>query len=268
MRFFIILLFMTLVFCSPAAAFMTNAEGCGAGTCADCHTLSKDEAREVFKGIQGEIVSVDFAEAPGLWQIGMKNEGKTYPLYLDFSKSYLFSGNLIRLNDRKNLTEEKFRQFNPVDLALVPTDDALLLGNPAAKNKIIVFTDPHCPYCSKLHEVLKQAVEKRPDLLFQIKLLPFKQSSQKIAKSLACSKSLEQLEAAFGGNDIESPDCKTDTIPQNMAIARSLGINSTPTLILPNGQIAPGYKPLEALLELIDQSKRDMKVKAAKSINP
>ncbi|NOR49753.1 MAG: thioredoxin fold domain-containing protein [Desulfuromonadales bacterium] len=31
---------------------------------------------------------------------------------------------------------------------------------PSAKNKIIVFADPHCPYCKKLHEVLKQAVAR------------------------------------------------------------------------------------------------------------
>ncbi|NOR49752.1 MAG: hypothetical protein GQ530_01800 [Desulfuromonadales bacterium] len=38
-------------------------------------------------------------------------------------------------------------------------------------------------------------------------------------------------------------------------MAQSLGIRSPPTLILPNGQIAPGYKSLEALLDLIDMSK-------------
>jgi len=53
-----------------------------------------------------------------------------------------------------------------------------------------------------------------------------------------------------------------------MAIARSLGINSTPTLILPNGQIAPGYKPLEALLELIDQSKGELKIRKEKPVKP
>jgi thiol:disulfide interchange protein DsbC len=254
MRFSAVL-FLLLMTTSPAIAFTSVEEGCGAGSCADCHSLSTNEAKELFKGLQGEVVSTDFAEVPGLWRIGMKIQDKVLPVYLDFSKSYLISGNVIRLNDRKNLTEARYNQLNPVDLASIPTDNDLLLGNPDAEKKIIVFTDPHCSYCKKLHAVLLQAVEKRPDLLFQIKLMPIKQSSKEISQTIACNKSMEQLEAAFAGETIPATDCETNTIEQNMEIARSLDIRSTPTLILPNGQIAPGYKSLEALLNLIDQAK-------------
>lgn len=255
MRFCVVLLVMLFSTSSPAIAFTSAGEGCGAGSCADCHSLSTNEAKELFKGLQGEVVSTDFAEVPGLWRIGMKVQDKTLPVYLDFSKSYLISGNVIRLNDRKNLTEEQYRQFNPIDLSNIPTDDDLLLGNPDAENKIIVFTDPHCSYCKKLHSVLQQAVEKRSDLLFQIKLMPIKQSSKEISQTIACNRSMEQLEAAFAGEIIPETDCETNVIEQNLSIARSLDIRSTPTLILPNGQIAPGYKSLETLLDLIDQAK-------------
>ena len=254
MRFSAVL-FLLLMTTSPAIAFTPVEEGCGAGSCVDCHSLSTAEAKEIFKGMQGEVVSTDFAEVPGLWRIGMKVQDKTLPVYLDFSKSYLISGNVIRLKDRKNLTEAQYRQSNPVELSSIPTDDALLLGNPDAENKIIVFTDPHCPYCSKLHQVMKQAVEKRSDLLFQIKLMPIKKSSKGVAKTIVCNKSMEQLEAAFAKETIAETDCKTDVIEQTLAIARSLDIRSTPTLILPNGQVAPGYKSLDALLNLIDENK-------------
>ncbi len=96
----------------------------------------------------------------------MEMQNKIIPLYLDFSKSYLITGNVIRINDRKNLTEERIRKLNPIDLKQIPLDDALQLGNPNADTRIIVFTDPHCPYCSKLHQELKKVVAKRPDLLF------------------------------------------------------------------------------------------------------
>lgn len=250
---FIVLLL--LILSGPSAyAFMAAEEGCGTGRCRDCHMLSKTDAQQIFQGIQGEIVSVDFAEVPGLWEIEMKVQEKKVPLYLDFSKSYLISGNVIRLNDKTNLTEERYRELNKVDLSHIPIDDALLLGNPEAPNRIIVFTDPHCPYCVKLHEVMKTAVANRSDLLFLIKLMPIKQSSKAIAESIVCSQSLEQLEAAFAKQEIPVTRCENKIIEQNLAIAKALGIRSTPTLILPNGQIAPGYKPLSALLELIDKS--------------
>jgi thiol:disulfide interchange protein DsbC len=254
MRFSTVL-FILFMIASPAIAFPPVEDGNGAGSCSDCHSLSTAEAKEIFKGMQGEVVSTGFAEVPGLWQIGMKVENQTLPIYLDFSKSYLISGNVIRLNDRKNLTEAQYRKANPVDLSSIPTDDALLLGNPDAENKIIVFTDPHCPYCEKLHAVLKQAVEKRSDLLFQIKLMPIKQSSLKVSQTIVCSKSMEQLEAAYEKKALPEAECDSEVLNQTLAIAQSLGIRSTPTLLLPNGQIAPGYKPLDALLKMIDENK-------------
>jgi len=255
MRLGIFVLFILVLVNSSAMAFTSAGEGYGAGTCADCHSLSVPEANEIFKNMNGEVVSTEFAEVPGLWKLGVQVQDKVLPAYLDFSKAYMISGNVIRLNDGKNLTEETYRKSNPVDVSSIPVDDALLLGNPDADNKIIVFTDPHCPYCKKLHAVLKQAVEKRADLLFQIKMMPVKQSSLEVSKTIVCSQSMEQLEAAFEKKVLPKAECDSSAIDQTRSIAQSLGITSTPTLVLPNGQIAPGYKSLEALLEIIDQDK-------------
>jgi thiol:disulfide interchange protein DsbC len=252
MRITIYLLVGFFLFVSAAGAFeQLSSEK---ADCRSCHTLTKAEAKKIFTGFQGELLSVEQAEMPGFWEIGMKVNNQNVPIYLDYSKSYMVSGNIIRLKDRKNLTEESYRKLNPVDLSRVPTDDALLLGNPEAEKKIIVFTDPHCPYCVKLHEVMKEAVAKRSDLLFQIKLMPLKASSKKVSETIACTKSMEQLEAAFAKQEVPEVSCENKTIEQNLAIAQSLGIRGTPALILPNGQVAPGYKPLDALLKLIDQA--------------
>lgn len=254
MRLGIFVLFTLVLVSSSAMAFNTTGEGCGAGTCANCHSLSVPEANEIFKNMNGEVVSAEFAEVPGLWKLGVQVQDKVLPAYLDFSKSYMISGNVVRLNDGKNLTEEAYRKSNPVDVSSIPVDDALLLGNPDAENKIIVFTDPHCPYCKKLHAVLNEAVEKRSDLLFQIKLMPVMQSSLEVSKTIVCSQSMEQLDAAFEKKDLPKAECDSNAIEQTRAIAQSLGIRSTPTLVLPNGQIAPGYKNLESLFALIDQN--------------
>ena len=251
-----IFIFTILVLVSSAAIAFTSAEdGCGAGTCADCHSLSVSEANEIFKNMNGEVISTEFAEVPGLWKLGVQIQDKVLPAYVDFSKSYLISGNVIRLNDGKNLTEETYLKSNPVDVSTIPVDDALLMGNPDADNKIIVFTDPHCSYCKKLHDVMKEAVENRSDLLFQIKLMPVKQSSLEVSKTIVCSKSMEQLDAAFEKKALPKAECNSGVIDQTRAIAQSLGISGTPTLVLPNGQIAPGYKKLDRLLSIIDQNK-------------
>lgn len=243
-----------LLLALPAAAFMAEGEGCGAGSCIDCHDLSTAEANEVLKQIDGEVVGVSPADVPGLWQVDMKMNGKTWPLYLDYSKSFLISGNVIQLESRKNLTESRFRELNPVDLSTIPLDDALLMGDPQAKTKVIVFTDPHCPYCSKLHQEIKKALEVRPDIAWQIKLMPIKKDSREVVETILCEKSLELLDAAFAGKQLPPPTCKNPSIDLTLQIAAAIGARSTPTLIMPNGQIVPGYKQLDHLLKVVDEN--------------
>ncbi len=251
-----------LLIATPAAAFMAEGEGCGTGSCIDCHDLSKAEANEALKQIEGEVVGVSPAEVPGLWRVDMKMNDKTWPLYLDYSKSYLISGNIIQLANRKNLTESHYRELNPVDISSIPLDDALLLGDPQAKTKVVVFTDPHCPYCSKLHQELKKALEVRPDIAWLIKLMPIKKNSREAVETILCEKSLELLDAAFSGQQLAPPTCKNASIDLTLQIAAGLGIRSTPTLIMPNGQIVLGYKELDHLLKVVDENTSAVKTLA------
>ncbi|MCD6188153.1 MAG: DsbC family protein [Desulfuromusa sp.] len=216
--------------------------------------LTKAAAIEALRGIQGEVLSVEPAEIPGLYLVTMKMQDKNVPIYLDGDGLYLFTGNIIRIKDRKNLTEEHYQRLNPVDTTNIPLDDALTLGNPDATQQIVVFTDPHCPYCSKLHKVLHEAVKANPDLAFHTKLIPLKKSSKKISQTIICNKSMEQLEMAFAGQSLPEPSCETDAIEENLKLAQKLGIRGTPTLILPNGKISPGYRSLDELLKLIGEN--------------
>ncbi len=217
-------------------------------------TLTKEAAIEALKEIQGEVLDVAPSEIPGLYLVSVKMQGRNIPLYLDASGTYMFSGNIIDLKQRRNLTEDMFRRLNPVDMSAISMDDALPLGNLQAQQQIIVFTDPLCPYCSQLHTVLYQALEKEPNLLFQIVLLPMQPNSQRISQTIICNNSMEQLEQAFAGKALPEPDCDSDVLRKNHELAQSLQITGTPTLILPNGQIHAGYRAVEDLLKLINDN--------------
>lgn len=213
--------------------------------------ITKEAAVLALKDIQGDVMAVSPSEIPGLYMVTVKMQGRNIPLYLDGSGNYMISGNVIDLKQRRNLTEELFRRLNPVDVSSIPLEDTLTLGNPQAKQQIFVFTDPHCPYCSQLHQVLHQALEKDKNLVFRIVLVPMKQSSQRISQTIMCNKSMEQLEIAFTGAPLPEPDCTSDALQKNHMLAQSLQITATPTLVLPNGQIYEGYRPLDDLLKLI-----------------
>ena len=235
------------------AGFAMSAEGCGAGACADCHSITKEETAKLLGGLVDRVNSVDFAEIPGLYVAEVEKGEQRLPVYIDFSKQFLVAGNVIRLNDKTNLTQQRSDRNSKVDVSRIPLADALLLGKATAKTKVIVFTDPECPFCKRLHEELKEVVRRDPTIAFLIKLFPLKMhpNAYGISKSIVCSNSLELLEASFAGQPVPPASCETQVVDRTRALAVELGITGTPTLVLPDGLVAPGFKSADALLTLI-----------------
>ncbi|UCF31711.1 MAG: DsbC family protein [bacterium] len=246
------------LFASADDASAFGTEGCGEGQCSDCHGMEKETAVQLLKDLPGldSVDSVDFAQVPGLYAVEVTSKGQKHILYIDFSETYVISGNVIHIAERENITRKHLMNLRRVDLTTVPTEAALVLGNPKASKVAFVFTDPQCPYCEKLHPELKRAVELDPDLVFYIKLLPLVKlhpDSYRISKSIICENSLELLESSFAKQPVPDPVCDTDAIDRTISLARSLGIGSTPTLILPDGRIAPGFRKAEEILKLVNE---------------
>jgi thiol:disulfide interchange protein DsbC len=237
-----------------AGAFQQG--GCGDGECRSCHNLSKKEAAALLSIGERKIIDLKIAEVPGLWEIDIRPRKKVFPVFIDFSKQYLFSGSLIKIADKQNITRERIINLNRVDVSRIPVDDALVVGRPDAKTKIIVFDDPQCPYCAKLQGEMKRVVEQRPDIAFLIKMFPLKihPGSYAQAKAIVCAKSLPMLEDSFMGKILEMPGCETDRIEKNIALAAKLGIHSTPTLVFPDGRVIAGYRTAKDIIRLLGKA--------------
>lgn len=112
--------------------------------CSKCHTLSKDEVTTLLKDFVPGIKVLGIMEVPvkGLWEVDVDSGGKKGPIYIDFSKKYVISGAIMEIKEKKNLTQERLTELNKVDFSQIPLDDALVMGDKSAKNKIIVFDDP------------------------------------------------------------------------------------------------------------------------------
>lgn len=251
----LLLILVALLF-SAQNVFAMTADGCGAGTCNDCHSITKEETAQLLGSMVDRVNSVEFSEVPGMWVAEVEKGDKKLPVYIDFSKQYLVSGNVIRLDDKENLTRQRSAQMNKVDFSRIPLDDALLLGKPSAKTKVVVFTDPECPYCKKLHDELKEVVRIDPNIAFLIKLFPLKMhpNAYGISKSIVCHDSMELLELSFAGKPVPPANCDTKVIDQTLALGPELGVRSTPTLIMPDGLVVPGYKKAAALLAMIGEN--------------
>ncbi len=249
---FLVAALAILQYASNSYGFSNKGENC-----AKCHTLKKEEAEALLKDIvpNVKILSIKLTPMKSMWEIDIESGSKKGALYLDITKKYLISGQLIDIKGKRNLTQEAAEELNRIDVSKVPLGDAIVMGDKKAKKRVIVFTDPDCPFCAKLHPELKKVIAERKDVVFFIKMFPLpihKEAAEK-AKAIVCEKSLALLDAAFEKKPVAKPKCKTSAVDENIALGKKLGITGTPTLVMPDGRVISGFRDANALKVLIDK---------------
>ncbi|MEW6218221.1 MAG: DsbC family protein [Thermodesulfobacteriota bacterium] len=259
MPFTTLLVALLAVFGPVTHAIAFQESGCGVGQCRDCHELSKPDAEKLLKDMVSEVLTVQDSEVPGLWMVEVRQNDRKFPVYIDYSKRFVVSGNVIRIATQENLTREKVIEMNRVDVSQIPLEDALVLGSRQAANRIIVFDDPECSYCQKLQPEMQAVVAQRPDIAFYIKMFPLQShpTAYDKAKAIVCAASLGLLEDSLAGKPIPAATCAGEAVDQNIALGARLRINSTPTLILGDGRVIPGFKPADRMIELVGEPPKE-----------
>lgn len=242
---------------APVVAQAFQKEAGPPKECGECHTMTPGDAAKVLEGAVDNVVAVVPGPIPGIWEVDVERGGKIYPLYLDYSGKYLFNGQVIRMSDRENLTGERYTDLNRVDVSTIPLADAIILGNPDAKHKVVVFDDPDCPWCKRLHGEIKKVVAQEPDVAFFVRVYSRNNNPQSVQKALSivCGKkdAAKLLEDAFAGKKLPAAKCKTDAVEKTAKLAEQMGIQGTPAMVLPDGRLIGGYMQADALLRLLKE---------------
>jgi len=229
----------------------------------DCVSSDTEEIKEILKKLNAPDAKVlEIADSPlrGYCQVAFEHMGRTVIFYLDLDNRYLIFGNLVEIATMSNKSAEAVRRIEDkkrIDIAKIPLADALVMGNSVAAQRVVIFTDPDCPYCGQLHQTMKKIIAARKDIAFYIKFLPleFHKDAYWKAKSIVCNKSVKMLDDNFEKREIPKTECATDEIDNSMKLAHSLGIGGTPSLILPDGRLKVGALSEAELLDLIDGKK-------------
>ena len=192
--------------------------------------MTKEKALKVIQSLAPDSVMLGFRPAPlGLYEVDIKSNGQTGILYIDKDGKYIVMGSILDVATKKNITKERFEELTKVDTSKIPVGDAVVVGDPKAKYRVIVFSDPDCPYCVRLQEEIDKVVKQRKDIVFFIKLFPLKSihpDSYRKSKAIACekdkAKALKMLEDAFAKKPVPQPSCDTKTIDDNLALGEKL----------------------------------------------
>ena len=130
----------------------------------------------------------------------------------------------------------------------IPESEMILMGEPKPRY-VTVFTDTDCHFCQLFHKTVPELQKNG----MQVRYMMFPRSgidteSYYEAVSVWCSDNqAEAITVAKSGGSVPEKQCENPVAAQ-LELGRSIGIRGTPTLILDNGKVIPGYMSVEELL--------------------
>lgn len=200
-----------------------------------------------------KISKIEPSSIEGIYAIDAKINNITYPLYITEDGKYLIEGNITDLDTGINFSEKRQQSITASTVQSIdPRNIVTYTPSGEIKHSITVFTDTSCPYCKKLHEDLQHYLNAG----IEVKYVPYPIISPKSdMESIWCSENPKlAIDHAFMTKHVDrSVTCKGYSPATAVkALGQSIGITSTPTIILNNGSMLNGYMPAMQMINLIN----------------
>lgn len=199
------------------------------------------------------IEGISPAPMPGLWEIRLRSREGVQIVYSDSSGAYLIQGNIFEINTGRDLTEERFRKLTAIKFESLPLEQAVKVQRGDGRRVLAMFSDPYCPYCLQFEKNLQQI----DDITVYVFMYPvIRPQNADHSKAVWCSadRAKAWLELALEHKrPAATPNCD-NPVEKNIQLGRSLRVNSTPTLILANGEKVAGGMAAASLKDLLDKA--------------
>lgn len=202
----------------------------------------KEHMERNFPG--SEIRSVTKSPYFGLYEVML--DGRI--AYTDAKGKFLLVGSVYDTDSKTNLTEERQRKQNRVDVSALPLDLAIKKVKGTGARRLVVFSDPDCPYCAQLEKSLKN-IDNTTVYTYLFPIDQLHPDAARKARMIWCAPDRQQAWDAHydsGTLPANSGDCD-NPVATIQALGAKLRINATPTLIFADGSIVPGALPAEGL---------------------
>ena len=171
-------------------------------------------------------------------------------------------GSLIDLSDGADLTEQArqadrsraIEDYSVKDMIVYPSSGQ-------AKSISTVFTDSSCPYCVKLHQEISILQEAGITVRYIAYPRGGPDSPGAVQmRSVWCDGNrVSAMNIVMGMADgkLDDGDCnEADAVSSGYRLGNNLGVKGTPSIVLENGQLLPGYIPAIKLKSLAINAKK------------
>lgn len=198
--------------------------------------------------------SISPTAIPGLYEVIYKSE----VFYISQDGRFAIQGDMLDLANRNNLTEHRRDAIRAKAIAGIGENKAIVFSPAGAvTGTVTVFTDIDCAYCRKFHREI--AEYNRNGIKVRYLMYPragVGSESYDKAVSVWCSPDPQAaLTKAKQGEDLEQKVCP-NPVKEEYELGQALGIQGTPTIILEDGRMIPGYiSPTELARVLSNREK-------------
>lgn len=175
--------------------------------------------------------------------------------FMSADGKYLIEGDIIDLDRRESITEDRKRQARlPILQGINVADTIVYPAVGETKHVVTVFTDIDCGYCRRLHS----GMQAMNEMGIEIRYLAFPRagvgsSSYQKAVSVWCSEDRNAaMDRAKQSQPVETRNCD-HPVDEHLALVEQLGITGTPALFFSDGTHIPGYMPPDKLLAELER---------------
>ena len=187
-----------------------------------------------------KIDEVTQTAMPGVYEVRIENN----LFYTDAKGAYLIQGEIMDVNQRRNLTQDRMDKINAVAFDSLPLKDAFTIVRGNGKRKVAVFEDPNCGYCKRFEKDL-QGIDNVTVHMFLYPILGVDSADK--SRAIWCAKDRAGAWQDWMVRDkppgTASAKCDTDALARNIEFGKKHRITGTPTLIFADGTRVPGAIP-------------------------
>jgi thiol:disulfide interchange protein DsbC len=214
---------------------------------ADIEERITQRLQTAIPGLQ--VDSMAPAKAPGMYEV-RTNNGQI--MYATDDAEYLFIGDLVKLDSAGyvNLTEQARTDQRRQTINEHAKNGGLIQYAAKGEQKAVidVFTDIDCGYCRKLHGEMDELNE----LGITVNYYGFPRSgpgtdSFRKYVSVWCAEDPQAaMNKAKSGGAVAFADC-ANPVAEQYNLGRLIGVTGTPSVVLEDGTLMPGYVPAKTL---------------------
>jgi thiol:disulfide interchange protein DsbC len=170
----------------------------------------------------------------GLYEVVVGGDERSI-IYTDEKAGYLFSGQVVDIKTRRNITQDRLDKLAVIKFDDLPLDIAIKQVRGNGRRVVAMFSDPYCGFCKQLD----QQLVKLDDVTIYTFLYPIlrKEESPEMSTRIWCAPDRAKAYVDLMVHNRQPPRVAGCTAPVDkwMALGEKLNVRATPVSYVASG---------------------------------